>query len=98
MARKQRRTLAVVANKLEDVVASMQTDAVYFSAFYDNKTHIDLVAAKIEEVITHYGKVVGWWQIKKFDDDFKLGVVVYSDHTAAERDRKKGVDYERHCF
>lgn len=98
MARKQRRTLAVVANKLEDVVAPMQSDAVYFSAFYDNKTHIDFVADKINEIVTHYGKVVGWWQIKKFGEDYKLGVVVYADHAAAEKDRKKGIDYERHCF
>lgn len=99
MARKQRRTLAIVANKLEDVVASMQTDAVYFSAYYDNKTHIDFVADKIEEVVKHYDKIVGWWQIKKInDEDYKLGVVVYANEAAAERDRKKGINYERYCF
>lgn len=96
--RRQRRTLAVVLSKLEDVVSSMQSTALYFSANYDNKTHIDLVSEAVAEVVSHHNKVLGWWGIKEINGDYKLGVVVYEDHQAEERDRKKGVNYERRCF
>ena len=96
--RRQRRTLAVVTSKLEEVVSAMQSSALYFSAYYDNKTHIDFVSEKIHEVVTHHNKVLGWWGIKEIDGEYKLSVVVYENHAAEERDRKKGIDYERSCF
>lgn len=96
--RKPRRTLAVVASKLEDAVSTMQSSALYFSAYYDNKTDLELLSEKLSEIVSHYGKILGWWSVKEFDGDFKLGVVVYQDQKAADHDRKKGVKYERCCF
>lgn len=96
--RRQRRTLAVVCSKLEDVVSAMTSPALYFSAYYDNKSDLDIVSAKVQEIVSHYGKVLGGWMIKQVDDGHKLGVVVYEDDAAAERDRKKGIDYERCGF
>lgn len=96
--RKPRRTLAVVASKLEDAVSAMQSPALYFSAYYDNKTDFDLLAEKVNEIVSHYDKVLGWWSVKEFNGDYKLGVVVYQDQKAADYDRKKGVNYERSCF
>lgn len=96
--RRQRRTLAVVMSKLEDVVSTMSSPALYFSAYYDNKSNIDIVSEKISEVVSHHGKVLGGWMIKPIDNDYKLGVVVYENDAAAERDRKKGINYERCGF
>lgn len=96
--RRKRRSLAVVMSKLEDVVSTMQSRAVYFSAYYDNKSDIDIVSEKVSEVVAHYGKVLGGWGIKKIDaDNYQLGVTVYEDNEAAEYDRKKGITYER-CY
>lgn len=94
-----RRTLAMVTNRLEDAVESMQGPALYFSALYDNKTSLELVSEKISEVVSRYNKVLGWWQVKDVGHgDYKLGVVVYSDHKAEQDDLKLGINYERYCF
>lgn len=96
---RQRKTLAMVMNRLEDAVETMQSPALYFSALYDNRTRFDLVSEKISEVVSRYNKVLGWWQIKDIGNgEFKLGVVVYNDNKAEQEDIKRGVDYERYCF
>lgn len=94
--RRQRRTLAIVMSKLEDVVSSMSSEALYFSTYYDNKSSIDIVSAKIQEIVSHYNKVLGTWAIKTEDNGHKLWVVVYENEQAALRDQKKGIAYERY--
>lgn len=97
MARRHN-TLAVVTRKLEDVVSTMQGPALYFSALYDNKTHIDILSEALHQVIDHHNKVLGSFSVTNVDGQYMLGVVVYEDHAAEKRDHEKGVIYERSSF
>ena len=79
-----RRSLAVVCSRFEDAVRSMDKDALYFSALYDNKSHIDIV-----------NKYFDGFKIEKEGDTWRLGVTVYENIQVRDKAIKKGVTYER---
>lgn len=90
-----RRSLAVVCSRFEDAVRAMEKDALYFSAFYDNKSHIDVVSEKLREITEEHGKYFDGFKISKHGDTWKIGITVYADIKARDIAQKKGADYER---
>lgn len=96
---RRRKTLATISNQLSDLVGSMGTTPLYFSASYNNKDHFDVVSEKIEDVVKAHGRILGYIGIRQGrDGEYKIGVVVYPDAATQRKDEQKGVDYERVCF
>lgn len=92
---RRRRSLAVICSRFEDAVRSMEKDALYFSAFYDNKSHIDLVSEKLREITEEHGRYFDGFKISKKEDSWVIGITVYADIKARDHAQKKGADYER---
>lgn len=90
-----RRSLAVVCSRLEDAVRSMDKDALYFSALYDNKSHIDIVSEKLKEITEAHNKYFDGFKIEKEGDTWRLGVTIYDNIEARDRAQKRGTTYER---
>lgn len=90
-----RRTLAVVSSRFEDAVRSMEKDALYFSALYDNKSDIDIVSEKLREITEAHGKYFDGFKLEKEGDTWRLGVTVYESIQARDKAIKKGTNYER---
>lgn len=89
------RSLAVVCSRFEDAVRSMDKDALYFSALYDNKSHIDIVSEKLKEIAEAHNKYFDGFKIQKEGDTWRLGVTVYESIQARDMAVKKGANYER---
>lgn len=96
---RRRKTLASVSHTLSELISTMGSTPLYFTAGYNNKDHFDVVSEKITEVVKTHNKVLGYFGIKQLKDgEYRLGVVVYPDEATRLRDEKKGVSYDRVCF
>lgn len=95
---KRRKTLATISHQLSELVQSMGDTPLYFTAGYNNKDQFDVVSEKLRDAVEVHGKIVGYIGLRKVDEDYKIGVVVYPDAETQRRDEKKGVNYDRVCF
>lgn len=95
---KRRKTLATISHQLSELVQSMGETPLYFTARYNNKDPFEVLSEKLTDVVTSHNRIVGYIGLRKVDDEYKIGVVVYPDAETQRRDEKKGVDYDRVCF
>lgn len=95
---KQRKTLAAISHQLNNLVSSMGNDPLYYSAPYDNKQAFDVLSDAVHEVVEANHRVVGWVGVKKVNEHYRVGVVVYPDENTRRKAETKGVNYDRMCF
>lgn len=95
---KRRKTLATISHQLSELVQSMGESPLYFTAGYNNKDPFDVVSEKLTDVVKSHDKILGYIGLRKVDDEYKIGIVVYPNAETQRLDEKKGVNYDRVCF